>query len=257
MELDLSTPAAQALDISVAQLGTYLIIAGFFAPLISAARPYVEPALRRWRESALLTATSADDIAVAVFARVWSVLVLLPILVLKAFPIFQAAIEAARAQRPPKPQAPKGPSGTLFGLLTWALLLTGVLVTLMGCGPTQAQALHRGLNRATDYVDPVYELAVVSCDLAEGELIARHQPDEGAAYRVALERVRLECDRIFASFEELRALQLVARAAADALNDGRATAQDLIRSLDDVMMAAAATRELVTAFRARNLAGAS
>lgn len=265
---DYTLLVTQLLGVTPLQLGAVLltllsaaVIAGLVKPYLRAALAGIRRGLDSLTAAARRTKTRIDDHLVsglvAVFvASVWvidAVFWLLAVVV-EIAPHFEEAIKRAREAKLLEERKP--PSRAYLGTTLLLVLLAGVLVTTtQGCGPTQAQALHRGLNRATDYVDPVYELAVVSCDLAEGEVIARHQPDERAAARTALEAVRLECDRVFASFEELRALQLVARATADALEDGRATAQDLVRSLDEVMAAAAATRELVTAFRARHLTG--
>lgn len=131
----------------------------------------------------------------------------------------------------------------------WAAC-TGTALYISGCGPTQAEAMHRGLSAATDLVDPLYLEAVTECDLQEGEVIASHAPDEGEAAAAALSQVRQRCDVAFASFEELRITQLVLRATADALEDGRATTTDLVRSLDEMTTAYQATRALVAAIRA-------
>ena len=131
----------------------------------------------------------------------------------------------------------------------WAAC-TGTALYVSGCGPTQAESMQRGLSAATDLADPLYLEAVTECDLQEGEVIASHAPDEGEAAAAALSQVRQRCDVAFASFEELRMTQLVLRATADALEDGRATTTDLVRSLDEMTAAYQATRELVAAIRA-------
>lgn len=97
MELDLSTTVASWLGISLEQLGTVLLYLVMLAPIISWLRPHVEPALVRLRWSALLTSTRVDDHAVAVAARVWSVALLVPVVVLQVVPVFTRAVAAARA----------------------------------------------------------------------------------------------------------------------------------------------------------------
>lgn len=99
MDIDLSTPLAQLLGISVVQLGTYLLMILAAAPIISALRPRVEPVLIRWREAALLTRTTADDTGVRVLAGAWGVVVWLPETALKVVPVFTSAVEQAREQR--------------------------------------------------------------------------------------------------------------------------------------------------------------
>jgi len=99
MELDLSTTVASWLGISLEQLGTVLLYLVMLAPIISWLRPHVEPALVRLRRAALLTSTRVDDHAVAVAARVWSVALLVPVVVLQVVPVFTKAVDAAR--KPP------------------------------------------------------------------------------------------------------------------------------------------------------------
>lgn len=130
------------------------------------------------------------------------------------------------------------------------LTLGALACLLSGCGASASSAMHRGLTDATDLVDPGYAQAVVECDLQEREVIASHQPDEGDAAAVALARVRARCDVAFASFEELRGLQLALRATADALEDGEATVSDVVRSLDELAAAVETSRALVEAIRA-------
>lgn len=244
MDIDLSTPVAAWLGLTPAQLGTYLLYLVLAAPVISWLRPQ-EPALVRWREGAALTATTADDAAVAMLTRLWSLLLLVPVVVLRVVPVFTKAVEAAREQRrgPPK-------SGAVLGLVLTAVLLAGAAVTT-GCatGHAQAQALHHGLTDATDLVDPMYAQAVVECDLQEREVIASHAPDQGDAAAVALAAVRVRCDVALASFEAVRGLQLALRATADAMADGRATVTDVVRSLDELAAAVETSRALVSAIR--------
>lgn len=244
MDIDLSTPVASWLGITVAQLGTYLLMAVFIAPIISAARPHVEPALVRWRERAALTRTTADDQAVRALSLLWSVLLLVPLIPLRLFPVFKAAIEAAESAR----KGPKRP-GAVLGLLLTLVLLGGALVTTSGCA-AGAPAVHQGLNAATDLVDPAYQAAVIECDLQEGEIIASHTPDQVDAADVALAALRVRCDVAFASFQGVRAAQLLVRATLDAKEDGRATAQDVLRSLDELREAQVTARQFVDAIRA-------
>lgn len=243
MDIDLSTTVADWLGISLAQLGTYLLYLILAAPIISWLRPHVEPALVRWRTSALLTSSSVDDTAVAVLSRAWSVLLLVPVAVLQVVPVFTKAVDAARKGPPKRP-------GAVLGLMLTMVLLAGALVTTSGCGPAQAQALHSGLTDTTDLVDPMYAQAVVECDLQEREVIASHAPDQGDAAAVALAAVRVRCDVALASFEALRGAQLTLRATADAMEDGRATVTDVVRSLDELAAAVETSRALVTAIRA-------
>lgn len=245
MDIDLSTPVAGALGLTVQQLGTYLLMAVFIAPIISAARPHVEPVLVRWREGAALTRTTADDHAVRFASLVWSALLLVPLVPLKLFPIFKAAIEAAESAR-------KGPSkrtGAALGLVLTLVLLAGALVSTSGCA-AGAPAVHQGLNAATDLVDPAYQTAVIECDMQEGEIIANYPPEEVDAADVALAALRVRCDVAFASFQGVRAAQLLVRATLDAKEDGRATTQDVLRSLDELREAQATARQFVDAIRA-------
>lgn len=242
MDIDLSTHVAGWLGLTVAQLGTYLLMAVVVAPIISAARPHVEPVLVRWREGAALTRTTADDHAVRAVSLLWSVLLLVPLIPLRVFPVFTAAVEAARKGPPKRP-------GAVLGLLLTLVLLVGALVTASGCA-AGAPAVHQGLNDATDLVDPAYQAAVIECDLQEGEIIASYPPDQVDAADVALAALRVRCDVAFASFQGVRAAQLLVRAALDAKEDGRATVQDVLRSLDELREAQVTARQFVDAIRA-------
>lgn len=252
MDIDLSTHVAGALGISLAQLGTYLLYLVMLAPIISWLRPHVEPALVRWRASALLTSTTIDDTGVAVLSRLWSVLLLVPVIVLQAVPVFTKAVAAARASGsddgPPTRPLRKVPPGLPLGVLTLCILLGGALVS-SGCA-AGAPAVHQGLNAATDLVDPAYQAAVIECDLQEGEIIAAYPPEEVDAADVALAALRVRCDVAFASFQGVRAAQLAVRAALDAKEDGRATTQDVLRSLDELREAQVTARQFVDAIRA-------
>ena len=252
MAFDLSTTVAAWLGISLAQLGSILLYLVLAAPIISWLRPHVEPALVRWRQAALLTSSSVDDTAVAVLARVWSVLLLVPVVVLRVVPVFTKAVEAARSNGsddgPPTRPLRKVPRGPL-GVLTICILLAGALVTTSGCAGG-APAVHDGLNAATDVVDPAYQAAVIECDLQEGEIIASYPPEEVDAADVALAALRVRCDVAFASFQGVRAAQLAVRAALDAKEDGRATTQDVLRSLDELREAQVTARQFVDAIRA-------
>lgn len=241
MDIDLSTHVAGWLGLTVAQLGTYLLMAVVVAPIISAARPHVEPVLVRWREGAALTRTTADDHAVRALSLLWSVLLLVPLIPLRVFPVFTKAVEAARKGPPKRP-------GAVLGLVLTMVLLAGVLVTT-SCA-TGAPAVHQGLNAATDLVDPAYQAAVIECDLQEGEIISSYPPEEVDAADVALAALRVRCDVAFASFQGVRAAQLLVRAALDAKEDGRATTQDVLRSLDELREAQITARQFVDAIRA-------
>ena len=245
MDLDLATPLAAALGIPLWQLGTYLLAILAAGPVLIAVKPRVEPVIERWRVAAALTRTTADDTGVKLLTLVWSGALLLPRLVLWLTPIMASALEAAESRKPP----PRRPGGAILGVLLCGILLAGAAVTT-GCGPTQAQALHSGLNETTDLVDPGYAQAVVECDLSEREVIASHAPDEGAAAAVALAVVRVRCDVAYASFEAVRGAQLALRATADAMEDGRATATDVLRSLDELAAAVESSRAFVDAIRA-------
>lgn len=149
MDIDLSTHVAGALGISLAQLGTYLLYLVMLAPLISWLRPHVEPALVRWRQAALLTSSSVDDTAVALLSRLWSVLLLVPVVVLQAVPVFTKAVEAARKGPPKRP-------GAVLGLLLCGILLAGALVATSGCATgrgSDTTPLHRASTAASVLVD--------------------------------------------------------------------------------------------------------
>lgn len=215
--------------------------------LVATARGLV-PLLNRL---ALLTSTKADDRAVdalsrfferaadgvAWFARLveqWSWL---------------AAPRDRREERGDAPRPPRPGVSGLLGTLTLCILLAGALVTTSGCA-TGAPAVHQGLNAATDLVDPAYQAAVIECDLQEGEIISSYPPEEVDAADVALAALRVRCDVAFASFQGVRAAQLLVRAALDAKEDGRATTQDVLRSLDELREAQITARQFVDAIRA-------
>ena len=245
--------------LAIALVRTALAKAGADRGLV-AARDW----LARRRVAARATRTGVDDAMVHAgsyvlegVALVLTVGAMVVELVAWITPRFALGMQMAREQLEDKAVRRRRPPSSLLGLLTWAILALGVAVLLLGpmaltgCGPTQAQTLHSGLNTTTDYADPLYALAVVSCDAAEGQVIASHAPSEREAAAAALVRVRLECDRVFAGFEEARALQLALRATADAMEDGRATMSDVLRSADELALVVESTRTLVSALRAR------
>lgn len=245
MDIDLATPLAQLLGIPLWQLGTYLIAIVAAGPMLVAAKPRVEPVLERWRVAALLTRTTADDAFVKGLTWIWSGALLLPRLVMRMTPLWASALEAAESHKPP----PKRPGGAILGVLLCGIILGGAAVTT-GCASGQSEATTRAYNIATDTVDPLYQATVVECDMLEGDVIARHSPDEGASARVELAAVRVHCDVALASFEAVRAAQQLVSATLAAIEDGRATTQDLVRSLDELAVAVDASRGLLGAVRA-------
>lgn len=213
--------------------------------LVATARGLV-PLLNRL---ALLTSTKADDRAVdalsrfferaadgvAWFARLveqWSWL---------------AAPRDRREERGDAPRPPRPGVSGLLGTLTLCILLAGALVTTSGCATGTTTRIY---NAATDAVDPGYQATTVECDLQEGEIIASHDPHERAAALVELEALRVRCDVALASFEAVRAAQQVVSATLDAKEDGRATTQDVLRSLDELAVAVEASRGFAAAVRA-------
>ena len=138
---------------------------------------------------------------------------------------------------------------TTIGLVL--LCIAGAVgLTLTGCGPAAAEQLHGGLNAATDYADPLYAATVAECDAQEEDVLASHAPDDGEAAYAALAQVRARCDVALASWEAVRETQRTLRATADAMEDGRATASDLLRSLDELQGAYRAAHELYLSIRA-------
>lgn len=196
---------------------------------------------------ALLTATKADDRAVEGLSRAFE-------RAADGIAWFARLVErwswlaAPRDARDTQPRPPRPGAGGLLGTLTLCILLAGALVTT-GCA-TGSPAVHQGLNDATDLVDPAYQAAVIDCDLQEGEIIAAYPPEEADAADVALAALRVRCDVAFASFQGVRAAQLAVRAALDAKEDGRATTQDVLRSLDELREAQVTARQFVDAIRA-------
>jgi hypothetical protein len=272
MHLDLSTQVAAWLGITIEQLGAYGIALAALCSWLLLARPRVRAALASsgaWceakRKAAALTVTPVDDYAASFAAGVvWCVSGLFELVLLIAAALAEltraipAAMERARAAKaastlssddgPPTRPLRKVPRGPL-GMLTLCILLAGALVTTSGCA-AGAPAIHQGLNAVTDLVDPGYQAAVIECDLQEGEIIASYPPEDADAADVALAALRVRCDVAFASFQGVRAAQLLVRAALDAKEDGRATVQDVLRSLDELREAVTTSRQFVDAIRA-------
>lgn len=270
--LDFSVQVAAWLGITPEQLGAYGIALAALCSWLLLARPRVRAAMAAagaWcegkRKAAALTATPVDDYAVSAMAGfVWLVSGLFELVLLVASALAELtraipeAMNRAREAKaaasrfddgPPTRPLRKVPPGPL-GVLTLCILLAGALVATSGCGPAAAQTLHQGLTDTTDLVDPAYAQAVVECDLQEREVIASHTPDQVDAADVALAAVRVRCDVALAAFEAVRGAQLALRATADAMADGRATASDVVRSLDELAAAVETSRALVASIRA-------
>lgn len=241
--------------IAIALVRTALAKAGVDGGIVAA---------RQWmngrRVAARATRTGVDDALVNAGSYVLEgVALLLTVgamvveLVAWITPRFAIGMQMARQQLEDEAARRRRPPGSLLGLLTWLILALGLVavlcapLALSGCGPTQAQAMHSGLNAATDLADPLYQVAVTECDLQEGEVHDRYPPEQASEAYAALGQVRARCDVAFASFEELRAAQQALRATADAMEDGRATSTDLVRSLDELHLAYQTTRGLVLA----------
>lgn len=284
--MDLTDTLARLTGLTPADVGELALWLLFLAPALGFIEAWLGSRLPDWRAEARATRTLADDRGVRFVGWVHTFLVWVATAVAWILPRVGKGIEAAR-QAGRGPSSGSGGGGTRYyepegpdtrnmraaprrpeygpGIRTdsrvgmppvfAAVSLLLVAFALPGCGASTSQRMHRGLNTATDYVDPTYEAAVIECDAQEEDVIARHSPDERAAAAEALAIVRERCDVVFASFEELRTMQDTLRATADAAEDGRATKQDVIRSLDEVMEQARATRELVDALRAVRAGG--
>lgn len=131
------------------------------------------------------------------------------------------------------------------------ILLTLLLPLVTSCGSRQetADGFDKALNAVTIVVDPLYAGVVVSCDLAEGVIIARHTPDQGAEAAAKMRTLRGTCDGIFASIEGLRSLQRVAREAVDAYRAGEITIADVVVAIGPVTEAVQHIKDAVQAFR--------
>ena len=126
-----------------------------------------------------------------------------------------------------------------------------LLIFAFGCAVAARTRVNtgvqEGMNITTDIVDPVYELAVISCDAAEGIAIERH--DEADAAEAEVLRIREECDKIFESIETVRTLQSALRATGDAYQAGTADFSALMGAFAEVKGLAAQVKALVTTFR--------
>lgn len=266
--MDLTIVLAEALGTDLATIGRVLmwllVIALARTALAKAGVDRAILAARDWlgrrRVAARATRTGVDDAlvhagsylleGVAVLLMVGALIVQL---VAWLTPRFAIGMQMAREQLDHEVARRRRPPGSLLGVLTWLVLALGLVVVLLGplalsgCGPTQAQAMHSGLNAATDLADPLYQAAVTECDLQEGEVHDRYPPEQASEAYAALDQVRARCNVAFASFEELRGAQAALRATADAMQDGRATNADLVRSLDELHLAYQTTRGLVLA----------
>lgn len=126
-----------------------------------------------------------------------------------------------------------------------------VLIFAFACSAVQRArvntGIQEGMNVTTDVVDPVYDLAVVSCDAAEGIAIDRH--DEADAAEAEVLRIREECDKIFETLEAVRAAQATLRSTADAYEAGTEGFDNLMSVFHEVKGLAAQVKALVRTFR--------
>jgi len=144
-------------------------------------------------------------------------------------------------------------------MITTTNLITAIwLVFLIGCSAMQRAhvnaSIQRGMDVTTDIVDPGYELAVISCDVAEG--IAIQSGENAEETRSEIQSIRIECDRIFASFESVRVAQTTLRELGAAYQSGDADFAQLVSAFNSAKDLAGTVKSLVSTFRRQHNLGA-
>lgn len=121
-------------------------------------------------------------------------------------------------------------------------------IVSVGCASTQgsvigskAQGMQEALNSTAQMVNPMLRASVIACDGAEGMVLARQNSSKEADEN-DIATIRRACDRVFESFDVLRAAHEQAQSfldvvAEDPSEENMQAASKLLKTLQEKVLA--------------------